>query len=299
VLPAFPQGGCFVSESSRPWCCSRCSTSTSASGANSATRVLKRWGNRSGARPDVSGRSSQSDWQARQAEEWIKARQEGLEEDELVAATFGKENFEDLSETEKKYADKLLSVMQEKIEFVKQRDEKARMEILKGKKEYNKGNYSDSAAFFKSAADCTTSDTLIGGEAKMWLALAFDGSGKIDEARNIYRELKDNHPLPSIRTQAGNLLYILEAPKLKIKEDERLKIPDLSEVDEFRNNRNNKRPLRPPRAAKKPSKKTKPTWEEKFMQTSPIARTFQNKYFQVAFTVIFTGVSILSAVYLK
>jgi len=249
----------------------------------------------------VSRRSSsrQSDWQARQAEEWIKAKQEGLEEDELVAATFGKDSLDDLSEMEKKYADKLLSVMQEKIEFVKQRDEKARVEIFKGKKEYNKGNYSNAAAFFQSAAGCTTSDTLIGGEAKMWLALAFDGSGKVDEARDIYRELKEGHPLPSIRSQAGNLLYILEAPKLKIKEDERLKIPDMSNVDEFRNNRNSKRPLRPPRAAKKPKKKGKPTWEEKFMQSSPVARTFQNKYFQVAFTVVFVGVSILSAVYLK
>ena len=228
----------------------------------------------------------------------MKAQQGGLEEDELVAATFGKSSPDELSDIEKKYADKLLTVMQDKIAEVKKRDSEAREQILRGKKAYTQGNYPTAANYFEQAMACTTTDTLVGGEAKMWLALAFDSSGKQEEARNIYRELKEKHPLPSIRSQAADLLYILEAPKLKISKEERLKIPDLSEVDEFRNRKKTSRIVRP-RKMPKSMKKSAPTWEEKFLQTSPIARTFKNRYFQVAFTVVTISVSIFSAVYLK
>ena len=241
---------------------------------------------------------SQSDWQTRQAEEWMKARASGLSEDELIAATFGKETKDDLSETELAYADKVLSMMEQKIQDVKARDAKARSFILRGKKLYAKGSYGESIPSFEEALACTTADTLVGGEAKMWLALAYDGCGQMDKAKIIYTELKEGHPLPSIRSQAGDLLYILEAPKLKIREEERLKIPDLTQVDEFRNRRKTQRVPRR-QAPKKVTKKSKPTWEEQFMRNSPLVRTFRNRYVQVAFVVISAGLSVYSAVYIK
>lgn len=244
------------------------------------------------------GSSRQGDWQLRQAEEWLKAKQGGLEDDELVAATFGKESKDELTETELAYADKLRDLMEEKIEAVKRRDQKARSYILEGKKLYAKGAYAESLSRFEAAIGCTTADTLVGGEAKMWLALALDGSGKSDQARAIYVELKEGHPLPSIRSQAGDLLYILDAPKLKIKSEERLKIPDLTDVDDFRNRRRSSpRPTRP-RRSNAPKKPRKPTWEDKFVENSPILRTFRNRYVQVAFLVVSVGVSVYSAYYL-
>ena len=296
---------------------------------------------------------SQSDWQTRQAEEWMKgehipsrasstarewrhfcfcvlrpfcsrltlnvfrlrgwmltprhhavpllallARASGLSEDELIAATFGKETKDDLSETELAYADKVLSMMEQKIQDVKARDAKARSFILRGKKLYAKGSYGESIPSFEEALACTTADTFVGGEAKMWLALAYDGCGQMDKAKVIYTELKEGHPLPSIRSQAGDLLYLLEAPKLKIREEERLKIPDLTQVDEFRNRRKTQR-VPPRQAPKKVTKKSKPTWEEQFMRNSPLVRTFRNRYVQVAFVVISAGLSVYSAVYIK
>jgi len=246
-----------------------------------------------GAGAGPKGESRQSAWQTRQAEEWIRAQQQGLDEDELVAATFGKERKEDLSEMEQQYADKLLAMMQRKVKEVKLRDAEAKKQILIGKRAYAKGDYSGSIPFFESALACTASDTLVGGEAQMWLALALDGSGKMERARVIYLDLKENHPLPSIRNQAGDLLYILEAPKLKIKEEERLKIPDLQEVDQYRNRRAGRSPRPPPRKKAPPKGKNRPpTWEEKFVANSPVLRTFRNRYVQVAFLVISLAVSI-------
>ena len=113
----------------------------------------------------------------------------------------------------------------------------------------------------------------------------------------IYLDLKENHPLPSIRNQAGDLLYILEAPKLKIREEERLKIPDLAEVDAFRARRAGRGPRPPPRKKAAPRAKNRPpTWEERFVANSPVLRTFRNRYVQVAFLVISLGLSVFSAV---
>ena len=227
----------------------------------------------------------------------MKAQQNGMEEEDIVAATFGKES-DQLTELEKKYADKLVALMQTKIAQVKKRDAKAKQQILIGKRAYAKGNYSDSIPYFEKACEYTTSDTLVGGEALMWKALALDGSGKLEQAKAIYLDLKEGHPLPSIRNQAGDLLYILEAPKLKIREEERLKIPDLQEVDEFRNRRKTTRTTRP-RKTPKPLKKSAPTWEDKFYAKSPVVRAFKNRYVQVAFLVVSTGLSIYGAVYIK
>ncbi|QDZ22890.1 hypothetical protein HOP50_09g54390 [Chloropicon primus] len=230
----------------------------------------------------------------------MKAKAAGLEDDDLIAATFGKETKEDLSETELAYADKLVKLMQEKVNTINERDARARAFIARGKKLYAKGGYGESIPAFESAIECTTADTLVGGEASMWLALALDGSGKVEQAKGIYLELKENHPLPSVRSQAGDLLYILEAPKLKIKKEERLMIPDLSQVDEFRNRRKSTRPPGGPRKApKKVVKKKDPTWEDKFVANSRIIRTFKNRYVQVAFLVVSAGLSVYSAVYIK
>lgn len=47
----------------------------------------------------------------------------------------------------------------------------------------------------------------------------------------VYLELEAGHPLPSVRRQAADLRYILEAPKLPLGPDERVEIPVLRDVD--------------------------------------------------------------------
>merc|ERR1739848_420585 len=93
-------------------------------------------------------------------------------------------------------------------------------------------------------------------------------------------------------------IFLRFSSKLNIREEERLKIPDLQEVDEFRNRRKTTRTTRP-RKTPKPLKKSAPTWEDKFYAKSPVVRAFKNRYVQVAFLVVSTGLSIYGAVYIK
>ena len=64
------------------------------------------------------------------------------------------------------------------------------------------------------------------------------GSGLQAEGReleciNLYKGMENTHPVPTIRRQAANLRFILEAPKLKIGEDERVKLPVLTSASRF------------------------------------------------------------------
>jgi hypothetical protein len=47
------------------------------------------------------------------------------------------------------------------------------------------------------------------------------------ECIELYKSIEKNHPLPKVKRQAASLRYIMEAPKLKLGEDERVKLPIL------------------------------------------------------------------------
>lgn len=71
----------------------------------------------------------------------------------------------------------------------------------------------------------------MGGEIQIRLALALSANGKEDECIALFKELEQSHPLHSIRKQAENLRFIMEAPKLEIGEDEKVQVPSLSSLD--------------------------------------------------------------------
>lgn len=52
--------------------------------------------------------------------------------------------------------------------------------------------------------------------------------GKEEECLDLYKDLKENHPNSKIRKRAADLLFIMEAPKLRVREDERVKMPVLN-----------------------------------------------------------------------
>ena len=49
----------------------------------------------------------------------------------------------------------------------------------------------------------------------------------------MYRSLEETHPSRKIKQQAANLRFIMEAPKLKLGPDERVKIPVFDNSDRF------------------------------------------------------------------
>lgn len=55
--------------------------------------------------------------------------------------------------------------------------------------------------------------------------MAYEAKNRHKDCIALYRELESKHPSVSIRRQAAGLRYILQAPKLKISEEEMVTIP--------------------------------------------------------------------------
>lgn len=55
--------------------------------------------------------------------------------------------------------------------------------------------------------------------------MAYEANNRHKDCIALYRQLEDNHPSVTIRRQAAELRYILQAPKLKITQEEMVTIP--------------------------------------------------------------------------
>lgn len=62
-------------------------------------------------------------------------------------------------------------------------------------------------------------------QIQIWLAMAYEANNRHKDCKDLYQQLEKKHPSASIRHQAAELRYILQAPKLKISEEEMVTIP--------------------------------------------------------------------------
>lgn len=99
---------------------------------------------------------------------------------------------------------------------------------------YERGQYPDAIVALEEALNYLEKDTELGGEAQLWLCLSYDAGGQRTDALALYKLIETTHPIKSIRKQAEYLRYIAEAPKIKINADERVRVPNLDEVDQIR-----------------------------------------------------------------
>ncbi|KAK9277756.1 hypothetical protein L1049_007303 [Liquidambar formosana] len=94
-----------------------------------------------------------------------------------------------------------------------------------GQKAYGKGMYGRAIEFFEGALTIIPRPTLFGGEIQIWLAMAYEANNRHADCIALYQQLEKKHPIVSIRRQAAELRYILQAPKLKISQEEMVTIP--------------------------------------------------------------------------
>ncbi|XP_027346133.1 uncharacterized protein LOC113857969 [Abrus precatorius] len=94
-----------------------------------------------------------------------------------------------------------------------------------GQKAYGKGSYGRAIEFFEAALTIIPRPTLFGGEIQIWLAMAYEAYNRHKDCIALYQQLEKTHPSISIRRQAAELRYILQAPKLKITQEEMVTIP--------------------------------------------------------------------------
>mmetsp|Transcript_11761 Transcript_11761/g.42987 ORF Transcript_11761/g.42987 Transcript_11761/m.42987 type:complete len:294 (+) Transcript_11761:103-984(+) len=115
-------------------------------------------------------------------------------------------------------------------------DEEARLEAAEatareilqaGIEQYSRGRYSLSVKCFEKALEYCERFSVTAGEIQLWLAMGFDASGRRDESISLYRKLEKTHPDKNISKQAAELRFIAEAPKMEIRPEERVTIPEV------------------------------------------------------------------------
>ncbi|KAL6983753.1 hypothetical protein U1Q18_017129 [Sarracenia purpurea var. burkii] len=124
--------------------------------------------------------------------------------------------------------DKRMRVRKELEKVAKEQAERRKMAQLMfelGQRAYGKGLYGRAIEFLEGALTIIPRPTLFGGEIQIWLAMAYEANNRHADCIALYRQLEMKHPSVSIRRQAADLRYILQAPKLKISQEEMVTIP--------------------------------------------------------------------------
>uniref|UniRef100_A0A2P2IVN6 Uncharacterized protein LOC103403069 n=1 Tax=Rhizophora mucronata TaxID=61149 RepID=A0A2P2IVN6_RHIMU len=133
----------------------------------------------------------------------------------------GEESEESEEEKRKRVRKELEKVAKEQAE----RRATAELMFELGQKAYGKGMYGRAIEFLEGALTIIPRPTLFGGEIQIWLAMAYEANNRHKDCIALYQQLEKNHPIVSIRRQAAELRYILQAPKLKITQEEMVTIP--------------------------------------------------------------------------
>ncbi|KAE8690841.1 60S ribosomal protein L27a-3-like [Hibiscus syriacus] len=132
---------------------------------------------------------------------------------------------EDREETEE---EKKLRVKKELEKVAQEQAERratAQLMFELGQKAYGRGMYGRAIEFLEAALTIIPRLTLFGGEIQIWLAMAYEANNRHADCIALYQQLEKKHPSVSIRRQAAELRYILQAPKLKISQEEMVTIP--------------------------------------------------------------------------
>lgn len=129
-----------------------------------------------------------------------------------------------------KLADEPIEEAEAKATKAKVDKENANILLQAGQLAFERGNYRTSVEYLEEALTLIRRGTVLGGEVQLWLANAYSAVGEMELAIATCQKLV-RHPDPETRKQGKRLTYILQAPKLKTKEEWLTKIPDLKALD--------------------------------------------------------------------
>ncbi|MBV8886146.1 MAG: tetratricopeptide repeat protein [Chroococcidiopsidaceae cyanobacterium CP_BM_RX_35] len=99
-------------------------------------------------------------------------------------------------------------------------------EYQAGKAAFERGRYREAVQHLEKASALVTRNSRLGGEIQIWLIMAYEASGRISDAIALCEQIK-RHPDLETRKQGDQLLYILQAPRLKRPTEWLTQIPDL------------------------------------------------------------------------
>ncbi|GAB2280511.1 hypothetical protein Dimus_015138 [Dionaea muscipula] len=170
------------------------------------------------------------DWEAEMRKR-VKEMEERRELEEKAEELRGKVEEENralgIVETEE---EKTIRVRKELEKVAKEQAERrgtAKLMFELGQKAYERGVYKRSIEYFEAALTIIPRATMFGGEIQIWLAMAYAANNRQADCINLYTQLEARHPYVSIRRQAADFRYIMQAPKIKINPDEMLTMPSI------------------------------------------------------------------------
>lgn len=148
-----------------------------------------------------------------------------VDQDEVVASIMGAKSTDSMSPAAQQYKDKIKEQIAKKAAELEAQEEAGREEFNFGVALYERGRYQESESMLKTALDVAGMNTKLGGDIQIQLALAMAANKKEEECCSLFKHLEETHPVRAIQKQAANLRFIMEAPKLEIGEDEKVKVP--------------------------------------------------------------------------
>ncbi|MGC9503028.1 hypothetical protein [Baaleninema sp.] len=111
------------------------------------------------------------------------------------------------------------------------RTDLARIRYETAKDLFERGQYRDAVTLLDQACALVDRGTPLGGEIQIWLVTAYQAVGDLKAATRLCRKLS-RHPHITTRQQSRRLLAILEAPRLAMRPEWNVNIPDLSSLEE-------------------------------------------------------------------
>lgn len=109
-------------------------------------------------------------------------------------------------------------------------NQRARAAYVLGQQAFERGRYAEAVQAFEQGIAEKPSISL-DGELKLWLVNALAATDRRQEAIELCGKLA-LHPDLDVRKQSKRVLYIIQAPKLKAKEEWLTKIPDLDGLED-------------------------------------------------------------------
>ncbi|OIT26433.1 PREDICTED: uncharacterized protein LOC109215311 [Nicotiana attenuata] len=160
----------------------------------------------------------------KEIEEMKELEKKAEELQNRVDEEFGEEG-ESSEETEEEKRERVRRELEKVAKEQSERRKTAQLMFELGQKAYGKGMYGRAIEFLEGALTIIPRPTLFGGEIQIWLAMAYEANNRHTDCIDLYKQLERKHPSISIRRQAAELRYILQAPKLKISQEEMVTIP--------------------------------------------------------------------------
>jgi tetratricopeptide (TPR) repeat protein len=104
-------------------------------------------------------------------------------------------------------------------------------DFIVGQAAFERGDYRQAVQCLESAVAQVEPRSALAGEIQLWLVTAYEASGNLEAAIDLCTQLT-THPKLETRQESKRILYILQAPALRQREDWITKIPDLKDIEE-------------------------------------------------------------------